>query len=74
MTIETKYNIGDEVWWQRGSTYKGGVVVYLQLSYEYNGRESGRVESYTIRGYDDTLYALYAEDLNPMNNEARKQL
>ena len=74
MTIETKYNIGDGVWWERGSTFKGGVVEYLQLSYEYNGRESGKVESYTVRGFDDVLYALYAESLHPMNNEVRKLL
>ena len=74
MTIETRYNIGDEVWWERGSTFKGGVVEYLQLSFEYNGRESGKVESYTIRGFDDVLYALYAESLHPMNNEVRELL
>lgn len=74
MTTETRYNIGDEVFWTNGSTYIGGVIEYGEIHYEFNSRSSGRVESYTIRSYDDVLYVKDAEDLYPMNNEVKKLL
>lgn len=74
MTIETKYNIGDEVFWVSSSTYIGGVVEYGEIHCEFNQRGVGITERYTIRSYDDVLYVKEAEDLDSMNNEVKKIL
>lgn len=74
MTIETKYNIGDEVWFASGSKEVEGYIEYLRINYERGRWEEGKVESYTVRGFDDTLYVVEAEHLFPTKAELLKSL
>lgn len=69
MTIETKYNIGDEVWFTSGSKEICGYIEYLGIHYECSRWEEDKVESYTVRGFDDTLYVVEAERLFPTKEE-----
>ena len=74
MTIETKYNVGDEVWFASGGKEMEGYIEYLRINYECGRREECKVESYTVRGYNDILYVIYAENLFPTKEELLKSL
>lgn len=74
MTIETKYNIGDEVWFASGGKEMCGYIEYLRIHYECGRWEEDKVESYTVRGFDDILYAVEAESLFPTKEELLKSL
>lgn len=58
MTIETKYNIGDEVWIKGGGHPLIGHIEYMSI-HIHIGQLVERVTEYTIRGEDDKLYATH---------------
>lgn len=75
MTIETKYNIGDKVWWEQGSTAKGGTIEYIEVNYERSKYDQSQNEKYTIRGFDDVLYTKFDDEyLYPTKEELLKSL
>lgn len=74
MTIQTKYDIGDEVWFASGGKEIEGYIEYLRINYECGRWEEGKVESYTVRGYNDILYVIEAEKLFPTKEELLKSL
>lgn len=63
MKAYSKYNIGDEVSWERCGKEKRGIVEYIQINLEANKYESHTSVSYTIRGFDDTIYVIYEDNL-----------
>ena len=74
MTIETKYNIGDEVWFASGGKQVEGCIEYLSIHYNCGRWEEDKVESYTVRGYNDILYVVEADRLFPTKEELLKSL
>lgn len=65
MTIETKYNIGDEVWFMDGKRKKKGVI-YCVFAF-------GSFFFYQVQ-WNDTLYPVFEKYLFPTKEELLKSL
>jgi hypothetical protein len=66
MTIETKYNIGDEVWWKVKDGYDCGIVCCIVIW--------GNFLSYQIAKDDKMIYNKFEENLFPTKEELLKSL
>lgn len=65
MTIETKYNIGDEVWFADGKQKKQGIIWCVFCF--------GEMFFYQVM-WKDTLYPTYEKYLFPTKEELLKSL
>lgn len=65
MTIETKYNIGDEVWWKIGSKIYYGRICCVVIW--------GDIYSYQVE-FEKCLYNLFETSLFPTYEELLKSL
>lgn len=66
MIIETKYNIGDEVWWRVKSGCDCGRVCCIVIWDNFL--------SYQIADGDNMIYNKFEENLYPTKEEALKSL
>jgi hypothetical protein len=74
MTIETKYNIGDEVWVRYTNYIEKGIIHAIDVSarMEY-GVITRRCVSYDVK-IDNCLFVIYEHGIFPTKEELLKSL
>ena len=66
MTIETKYNVGDEVWWVKANTVKTGKVLWIDCCLKIYKKEVVQSEYYYIsKPFNVVACGIHGSDLFP---------
>ncbi|MGL4779906.1 MAG: hypothetical protein ACRCXN_03635 [Bacteroidales bacterium] len=72
MTIETKFNIGDTVWYLYDNKVLQGVIVHIEL--QIDGNDSYEEKCHIKAEHHQRQYMYYAEKLFPSKEELLKSL
>lgn len=75
MQIETKYNIGDEVWWMRGNVPQSGKVFWIDVQLKIYKKSTEQKEYYYIeKMLKDVACNIHESELFPTKQDLLNSL